>query len=255
MTSILGYADLLNDPECPIGERIESVTTIRRNADHLLTIIDDLLDISKLEAGKLMIERVRFSPREMALEVSSLLHVRAEEKRLKLAVEFASAIPLTIDSDPSRLRQILLNLVGNAIKFTDAGEVRLSLKLPVDEARRGAFIAFEVADTGVGMAPAELNDLFECFHQADMSAKRRFKGIGLGLAISMRLSRMLGGDITVTSTPGEGSTFCLFLPTLKDSPAASIDDLAGGDPGDSAGEELGGLAAVEKLRAPAQIEI
>jgi signal transduction histidine kinase len=227
------------------------VNTIRRNADHLLTIIDDLLDISKLEAGKLIIERVRFSPREMALEISSLLHVRAEEKRLKLAVEFHSPIPQTIDSDRRRLRQILLNLVGNAIKFTEAGEVRLSLKRPADEARRDKFIAFEVADTGVGMSPPEMNDLFECFHQADMSAKRRFKGIGLGLAISMRLARMLGGDITVTSTPGEGSTFCLFLPTRE----ASVDELAGGDSGDSAGEELGGLSAVEKLRAPAQIEV
>jgi signal transduction histidine kinase len=255
MTSILGYADLLNEPQCPVAERIESVSTIRRNADHLLTIIDDLLDISKLEAGKLMIERVRFSPREMALDVSSLLHVRAEEKHLKLAVEFQGAIPPTIDSDPRRLRQILLNLVGNAIKFTEAGEVRLSLKLPADAARRGAFIAFEVADTGVGISPAEMKDLFECFHQADTSAKRRFKGIGLGLAISMRLARMLGGDITVTSTPGEGSTFCLFLPTLKGSPTESIDELAGGDSGDPSGEELGGLAAVEKLRAPARIEI
>jgi two-component system, sensor histidine kinase and response regulator len=212
MTAILGYADLLAEPDCTSGERIESVATIRRNADQLLTIIDDLLEISKLESGKLDIERSQFSPRDMALEVSSLLHVRAEEKCLKLAVEFHSVIPPTIASDPLRLRQILLNLVGNAIKFTDVGEVRLSVKMLAEDASPPAQIAFEVIDSGVGMSPEQLQNLFDCFHQVDMSAKRRFRGAGLGLAISMRLARMLGGNLSVTSTPGAGSTFRLVLP-------------------------------------------
>src|SRR5205814_1707286 len=138
MTSILGYAELLGEPDCQTAERLELVGTIRRNADHLLAIIDDLLDISKLEAGNLTIEREKFSPRELALKVISLLHMRAEEKNLRLAVEFGSALPRTIESDPVRLRQILLNLVGNAIKFTDVGDVRLSLSLLTDEAGRGS---------------------------------------------------------------------------------------------------------------------
>ncbi|HLJ09901.1 MAG TPA: ATP-binding protein, partial [Planctomycetaceae bacterium] len=208
----LGFSDVLLDPECPVANRLESVGTIRRNAAHLLTIIDDILDISKLESGRLTIDRAHVSPRDLALEITSLLHVRAEEKELKLSVEFHSAIPQTIDSDPKRLRQILLNLVGNAVKFTDAGEVRLSVKSLNDPARQDPFISFEVSDTGVGIAPEQLQGLFDCFNQGDMSAKRRFRGMGLGLAVSMRLARMLGGDIVVASTPGEGSIFRLVLP-------------------------------------------
>src|SRR5262249_15485110 len=125
MTSILGFAELLLEADCPVSERIASVTTIRRNADHLLAMIDDILDISKIEAGRLTMECGPVAPRELALEISSLLHVRAEAKKLKLAIEFQSTIPQAIQTDRKRVRQILLNLVGNAIKFTDSGEVRL----------------------------------------------------------------------------------------------------------------------------------
>jgi len=221
MTSILGYAELLGEPACATAERLELVGTIRRNADHLLAIIDDLLDISKLEAGNVWVERSSFSPRELALKVVSLLHMRAEEKNLRLAVEFQSALPATFESDPVRLRQILLNLVGNAIKFTDQGGVRLSLKILADDERRGRFLAFDVVDSGVGISPGQLKDLFDCFSQADSSVTRRFKGIGLGLAISSRLAKLLGGDITVDSTPGVGSTFRVTVPIAPagDSPA------------------------------------
>jgi signal transduction histidine kinase len=212
MTSILGFADLLSEPDCPTAERIDAVGMMRRNADQLLTMIDDIIDISKLETGKLAIEPRRFSPRELALEVSSLLHVRAEEKNLRLAVEFHSAIPPAIESDPQRLRQILLHLVGNAIKFTQTGEVRLAVKMVTPELQRAAQIEFEVCDTGVGMSPEQMQTVFECFRQVDMSAKRRFRGIGLGLAVALRLARMLGGDISATSNPGAGSTFRLVLP-------------------------------------------
>ena len=220
MTSILGYADLLGESDCSADKRIESVATIRRHADQLLTIIDELLDISKLEAGKLTIQRAKVSPRDLALEVSSLLHVRAEERNLRLAVEFHSDIPPTIDSDPLRLRQILLNLIGNAIKFTDVGEVRLAVKMLSDDAHLEPRISFEVIDTGVGISPEQQQNLFDCFYQGDTSAKRRFRGIGLGLAISMRLARILGGDISVTSAPDAGSTFRLILPLRK---AADVD--------------------------------
>jgi signal transduction histidine kinase len=222
MTSILGFADLLSEPDCPTAERIDAVAMMRRNADQLLTMIDDIIDISKLETGKLAIEPRRFAPRELALEVTSLLHVRAEEKNLRLAVEFHSAIPGTIESDPQRLRQILLHLLGNAIKFTQTGEVRLAVKVVSPGPQPAAQIAFEVIDTGVGMSQEQLQNVFESFRQADMSAKRRFRGIGLGLAVALRLARMLGGDISATSQPGTGSTFRLVLPLAAPSENGAI---------------------------------
>jgi signal transduction histidine kinase len=215
MTSILGFADLLSESDSPAAERVESVAMMRRNAEQLLTIIDDILDVSKLETGRLTIEPAAFSPRELAQEVTSLLQVRAEEKKLRLTVEFHSAIPATIESDPQRLRQILLNLVGNAIKFTEAGEVRLSVRLLAAREPSETRVSFEVSDTGVGMSPEQVQDLFQYFKQGDMSAKRRFRGIGLGLAISQRLARMLGGEISVASNAGAGSTFSLFLPLVR----------------------------------------
>src|SRR5262245_16081726 len=207
MTAIVGYADMLAELQCAPDERVESATTIRRHAEQLLNIIDDLLDISKLETGRMTFETAQFSPRDMALEVVSLLHVRAEEKNLRLATEFPGALPATIESDPSRMRQILLNLVGNAIKFTETGEVRLSVQVAPDPSSDVLPIAFEVTDTGIGMSADVLQNLFDCFNQADMSARRKFRGIGMGLAISKRLARHLGGDISVTSSPGLGSTF------------------------------------------------
>jgi signal transduction histidine kinase len=187
-------------------------------------VIDDILDISKIEAGRLEIESELVAPRELALEVSSLLHVRADEKKLKFAIEFQSAIPQTIETDRKRLRQVLLNLVGNAIKFTDAGEVRLSVRMlaqPGSDERR---IVFEISDTGVGIGPSQMQSLFSCFTQADMSSTRRHRGIGLGLALSMRLARMLDGEITVTSEPGTGSTFRLLLPANPPRPVPLVSD-------------------------------
>jgi two-component system sensor histidine kinase/response regulator len=212
MTAIVGYADMLAEAQCAPGERVESATTIRRHADQLLTIIDDLLDISKLEAGRMTFDREPFSPRDMALEVVSLLHVRAEEKNLRLAAEFPGTLPTTIESDPLRMRQILLNLAGNAIKFTESGEVRIAVSMPAGSSAKAPQISFEVTDTGIGMSAEVLQNLFDCFRQGDMSAKRRFRGIGLGLAISQRLARILGGEISVTSSPGTGSTFRLVVP-------------------------------------------
>src|SRR5262249_39865084 len=161
----------------------------RRHADQLLQIIDDLLDISKLETGKLTLERCDCSPRDLALEVTSLLQVRAEEKKLRLAVEFHSALPPTIESDRMRLRPILLNLGGNAVKFTEVGEVRLMVRMVPVDAEAGPRVEFDVIDTGVGMTSDQLRNIFDCFSQGDMSAKRRFRGIGLGLAIAARLAK------------------------------------------------------------------
>jgi PAS domain S-box-containing protein len=209
MTAILGYADLLAE-SLDKPEQLDAVQIIRRNGEHLLAIINDILDLSKLEAGKMRVERCAVAPLEVAEDVISLLRVRAEGKRLKLRLVTDGPIPKTIQTDATRLRQILFNLVGNAIKFTELGEVRVTLRL-ADGGPNGRPLVFEVADTGIGMTPEQLKNLFRPFQQADASTSRKYGGTGLGLAISKRLAEMLGGDITATSRPGEGSTFVVTL--------------------------------------------
>ena len=219
MTAILGYADLLaeeGDAAQPTLDRAEVIETIRRNGRHLLALINDILDLSKIEAGRLDVESVRFSPIQVVEEVYSLLNVTAQTKGLCLRVEPCWPLPESMQGDPVRLRQILMNLVGNAIKFTKEGGVTLrwALERSVDEPR----LRFEIIDTGIGITREQMGRLFEPFSQADSSTTRRFGGTGLGLAISRRLARMMGGDVTVASEPGKGSTFTVTIPTgpLKD---------------------------------------
>ncbi len=209
LTAILGYADLLVDRSSAVDVR-DAADTIRRNGEHLLQIISDILDISRIEAARLEPEYSRCSPRQLVEEVVSLMRVRAEGKGLRLAVEYEGAIPETIQTDPVRLRQILLNLVGNAIKFTEAGGVRVVASLVHEESQEPK-MRFDVIDTGIGLAKAQLGMLFQPFSQIDGSLQRRFGGSGLGLAISKRLAEMLGGSISVASTPGKGSTFTVTV--------------------------------------------
>ncbi|MCC6677998.1 MAG: response regulator [Phycisphaerales bacterium] len=210
MTAIVGFADLLLTPDQPPEERAEAIHTIRRNADHLLSIINDILDLSRIETGKLTVQPVPTHPLRIVEEVYSLMHVRAREKGISLRVVYAMPVPERINTDPARLRQILLNLVGNAVKFTQRGEVTLTLGLRREPAPA---IEFTVTDTGIGMSPEEMARLFEPFTQADGTMSRRFGGTGLGLAICRHLSTMLGGEIRVASEPGRGSSFTLSLPT------------------------------------------
>jgi signal transduction histidine kinase/ActR/RegA family two-component response regulator len=204
MSAIIGYADLLQDPGQKPEEKIECVRVIRRNGEHLLGLINDILDISKIEAGKLTVETIECSPVHIAEEVYSLMQVRALGKGLKLKVKYD--FPLTrFKSDPLRLRQVLLNLVGNAIKFTGKGEVVLRVSAA------GNRLKFEVQDTGIGMLPEATEVVFEAFTQADASTTRRFGGTGLGLMISRRLVRMLGGDVTLKSQVGVGTTATVTL--------------------------------------------
>ncbi len=205
MTAILGFTENLLDSSISDSEKLSAIRTIRRNGEHLLQIINDILDISKIEARKLEIERIRFSPAQMVAEVKSLMQVRADAKNLRLNTEYIGAIPETIETDPTRLKQILVNLLGNAIKFTETGGVRLVTRI-VDEATEPR-IQLDVIDTGLGMTEEQLGKLFKAFAQADMSTTRKFGGTGLGLLISKRLAEMLGGAITVESKPGEGSMF------------------------------------------------
>ena len=187
----------------------EAVSAIRRNGEHLLAVINDILDLSKIEAGKLQIEPTRCSPIQVVAEVVSLMRVQAAAKQLKLKTELAGPLPETVLTDPLRLRQVLVNLVGNAIKFTDQGEVCLAVRLISDNGPPR--LRFEVTDTGIGMSADQVGKLFQAFTQADSSTTRKFGGTGLGLCISKHLANALGGDIEVRSEPGKGSAFSVTI--------------------------------------------
>ncbi len=205
MTAILGFSDILvgnaDDPQT-----VEASRVIQRNGVYLIGIINDILDLSKIEAGKLTVEKIPCSPSQIVADVASLMRVRAEAKGLPLNVRFDGAIPSTIESDPTRLRQILINLLGNAIKFTETGNVELVVRL-LGGSGPSPWLQFEINDTGIGMNPSQLSKLFMPFTQADNSTTRRYGGTGLGLTISKRLSEILGGQITVESEVGRGTTF------------------------------------------------
>ncbi|MGO9837745.1 MAG: ATP-binding protein [Polyangiaceae bacterium] len=210
--AVIGYADLLLDPSIGASDGVNHVQTIRRNGEHLLSLINDILDISKIEAGKMTVESIATSPLQVIADVASLMRVRAVEKKISFDVKFAGPIPKTIQSDPMRLRQIVLNLVGNAIKFTEAGGITVTVRCQAPDSQDSTLVV-EVADTGIGMTEAQIRGLFAAFAQADASTTRRFGGSGLGLAISKRLAGLLGGDIVVQSSPGQGSLFRLTVAT------------------------------------------
>jgi len=217
MTAILGYADLLTYPDQSEVERDKCIETIQRNGQHLLSIINDILDISKIEAGRMSVERIVCSPGQIIADVCSLMSLRASDRHLQFDVQFATPIPASIESDPTRLRQILMNLIGNAIKFTSHGEVKLIVRLDPKQGdgQNGQSLRFDVVDTGVGMTVEQVKALFKPFVQADATTTRKFGGTGLGLAISKKLAEMLGGNINVTSIPQQGSTFSLTIQTGK----------------------------------------
>lgn len=204
MTAIIGYAELLDslvkDPEAR-----GHLQTIRRNGDFLLGIINDILDLSKIEANKLDIDSGQFSPAGLVEDVRSVMDVRATESGLELKVDYNGEIPAVIESDPKRLKQILINLVGNAVKFTRDGEVRIIVQYEDDKLR------FDIVDSGIGMTPEQQERLFQPFTQGDHTVNREFGGTGLGLAISQRLAVMLGGEISVDSEKDKGSTFSVSI--------------------------------------------
>jgi PAS domain S-box-containing protein len=213
MTAILGFTEVLLEearrPDTP-SATIEALRTIQRNGDYLLALLNDILDLSKIESGRLEVERVNFSPVAVVREVERLMRVRAEAKGIGFQVDFDGEVPEYAESDPTRVRQILINLVGNAIKFTEIGEVRLRVRLRDDPAP--ARLRFEVVDTGIGITAAERAKLFRPFGQADSSTTRRYGGTGLGLTISKRLTDLLDGTIAVDSEPGRGTMFCVEIP-------------------------------------------
>ncbi len=210
MTSILGYVDLLLDELNPKVESEQRMITpleiVKRNGKHLLEIINDILDITKIEAGRLTAEIIDCDVVELIDDASALMRHRAEQRGLVLEVRYLTAIPQTIQSDPTRLRQILLNLIGNAIKFTSQGSVRVEIKF-LPRVIGPPQMEFSISDTGIGMSAEQVSALFRPFRQADGSTTRKYGGTGLGLTISQRLAQLLGGDIKVTSELGQGSVF------------------------------------------------
>jgi signal transduction histidine kinase/ActR/RegA family two-component response regulator len=223
LNGILGFSELLLDgaDQLDEAERREFIQTISRSGEHLLALINDILDLSKIEADRLEVERVACSPHDLMAEVLSVLRVKAQEKRLSLECEWHGRIPETIQTDPARVRQLLMNLIGNAIKFTEAGAVRVAAQLDGDTA--SPQMVFEIIDTGVGIPPDKLTDIFDPFVQADNSVTRKYGGTGLGLAISRRIARTLGGDLTVQSKVGKGSTFTASVDT---GPLGEVDSIA-----------------------------
>ncbi|MEZ5650883.1 MAG: chemotaxis protein CheB [Burkholderiaceae bacterium] len=207
LTAILGYTELLAQ-QLEDDEQRGQVMTVRRNGQHLLRLLNDILDLAKMEAGKVAIEPVAVEPDRLIDEVASLMRVRAHEKGLSLEVVFDGPIPRTISTDPGRLRQILINLVGNGIKFTESGGVTIRTSLEDSSTPR---LRVDVIDTGVGLTAEQRDSLFESFTQAETGPMRRFGGTGLGLTISRHLARLLGGDIVIESRKGLGSTFSLFV--------------------------------------------
>jgi signal transduction histidine kinase/ActR/RegA family two-component response regulator len=211
MTAILGFCDLLADPAQSESERQSCIETVRRNGEHLLAIINDILDLSRIEAGRTTLEKVECSPARIVSEVASLLGLRAKEKGLRMNVEFDTALPATITTDPTKLRQVLINLIGNAVKFTEKGWVRIGVGMASPDEGGPHRLIVTIADSGIGMTPEEISRLFQPFSQGDSSMARRFGGTGLGLFISQKLAALMGGCITVSSKPGVGSTFTLML--------------------------------------------
>jgi signal transduction histidine kinase/CheY-like chemotaxis protein len=203
VTAMVGFADMMLDPGQTQSDRIDGLQTIRRNAKHLLEVINEILDLSKIEAGRMTVENIPTELPPLLSDVLSIMRPRALEKGLELNLRFGEKVPKTVNTDPVRAKQILMNLVSNALKFTEKGRVEIQVSpVPAEGA-----LKFDVVDSGIGISDEQIRKLFKPFTQADGSTTRKFGGTGLGLTISKHLAEMLGGDITVKSTPGLGSTF------------------------------------------------
>jgi signal transduction histidine kinase/CheY-like chemotaxis protein len=226
MNAILGFTELLRrgvgsaentgaQDRTPHESHQRYLNIIHGSGKHLLELINDILDLSKVEAGHLEVESVKCEVHQVVLDVARIMNVKADEKGIALRVVFDSALPAHIHSDPSRLRQVFTNLVGNAIKFTATGEVRISVRMleAHSSAPQHSLMQIDIADSGIGIPTHRLESIFEPFVQAEASTTRKFGGTGLGLTISRRFARALGGDVVATSQPGMGSVFHVSIAT------------------------------------------
>ena len=209
MNGVLGMIELLKATRLD-AEQSEMVGVVRESANSLLKIIDDILDFSKIEAGKIEIEQVELSPLQVVEGIAETLAAEARRKEIAVLTFVDPAVPDPLAGDAVRLRQVLFNLVGNAIKFTSEGEVSISVRIAAED-EASATLLFEVKDTGIGLDDEQIGRLFQPFMQADSSTTRRFGGTGLGLSISKRLVELMGGEISVASAPGKGSTFAFTI--------------------------------------------
>lgn len=208
---VLGYSELLMDPKVSEADKSTFMTTIKRNGELLSNVINDILDLSKVEIGKLEIEKLDTPISDILIDIHSLLELKAREKSIQLNVVFDGLVPHKIKTDPLRLRQILINIIGNAIKFTDHGFVEAKLKV-ISIGENLPRLAFIITDSGPGISPEQENKLFQPFSQADISTRRRFGGTGLGLTLSRHLAELLGGTVELTrSELGHGSTFTVTI--------------------------------------------
>ncbi len=219
MTAILGLIDVLGG-EVRDADVLEKLEAMRRNGTYLVELLNDLLDLSRIEAGKLSIETEPVDLRRLIEDLRSLMNARVIERKIPLHFEDTTPLPPTFSGDRKRIRQILVNLIGNALKFTDEGEVRVVFRLEGRENPGTARIVFEVHDTGIGMTADELARIFEPYVQGNADTERLFGGSGLGLSISRLLAKKMKGEITAASTPNEGSCFAFSMP-LTDAEAAS----------------------------------
>ena len=212
LTGIIGFADMLSKMEdVDAATRRDWGHTILSSSRHLQALLNDVLDISKIEAGKLEIETMQVSPHEVIAEIASIFRVNAQAKGLSLELACPNPLPKSIQTDPTRLKQILSNLVGNAIKFTSEGSIRIEADLVKHSDYQDELMRIDIVDTGPGMSKEQLSRLFQAFAQADASVTRKFGGTGLGLAISRNLAEALGGGLTVESREGFGSRFILTI--------------------------------------------
>ena len=219
LSGVIGMTGLLLDTELTPEQR-EYVETIRGSGDQLLEIINDMFDFSRIEAGRVKLETVDFSPSYVVEEAVELFAEAASNKGIELAFDVSATVPDTVIGDPGRLRQVLINLIGNAIKFTDAGEVVVRADR-IETAGPGIAIRFDIADTGVGLTPEDTERIFAVYSQLDSSTTRRHGGTGLGLAIARMLTQLMGGEIGVHSEKGKGSTFW-FTALFREAEASGL---------------------------------
>ncbi len=215
MNGVIGMTDLLLETELSVRQR-DYAQTVRNSSEALLAIINDILDFSKVEAGMLEVEDVGFNLRAIVADVVDLLAGSAQAKGLELVAVVGAAVPAVVGGDPGRVRQVLTNLIGNAVKFTQAGEISLHVAAEPAAEGPGLVVTFEIRDTGDGIAADKLDVIFQPFVQADTSDSRKYGGTGLGLAISGQLVALMGGRCGVRSEPGVGSTFWFTIAVHAD---------------------------------------